>query len=155
MIIIKIDCIGHSQMLSDTMQFEHLDTLRCYAGERVKGEVTTTKIVKLPPLGSIEIKGVTYIRGQSKHIKLIVEPPERGFSSSLFTTNTYTEIKPGSCRVGICLCNLLAWEIQIQAHTVVGQIQAANKVPHVIAPKCLGEKKIKHQIRVIKRITLS
>ena len=35
MIIIKIDCFGCSQLLSDAMQFEHLDTLRCYAGKRV------------------------------------------------------------------------------------------------------------------------
>ena len=33
MIIIKIDMLW---MSSDAMQFEHLDILRCYAGERVK-----------------------------------------------------------------------------------------------------------------------
>ena len=36
MIIIKIDCCGRPQMSSDAMQFERLDVLRCYVGERVK-----------------------------------------------------------------------------------------------------------------------
>ena len=45
---------------------------------------------------------------------------------------TYGELHPGSSRVPVCLCNLSAHAMEIEAKTVVGQVIPANQVPQVV-----------------------
>ena len=77
------------------------------------------KAVKIPPLGSVEVRGITKIKGQLKCIHMIVEPPNISYSDQVVTTSMYTELKPGSYRIGVCLRNLSAKEATVPAQTLV------------------------------------
>ena len=52
--------------------------------------------------------------------------------------------------MGVYLHNLLVWEVQTPAHTVVGQVQVANNIPDMLGPKGMGEES-KDQIKVEKK----
>ena len=100
-----------------------------FSAHCVQSRITTIKALKVPPLRSVEVKGITKTRGNSKQMHLIAEPLTEGYSGSVMTTCTYTKVKPSSGRLGVCLRSLSAWEIQITVHTVIARVQTANVVP--------------------------
>ena len=52
----------------------------------LQSKVTTMKALKVPLLGTAEVKGTTKIIGNSKQMYLIAEPLTEGFSGSVVTT---------------------------------------------------------------------
>ena len=104
---------------------------------KVQSTVVTTKAIKVPPFGSVNAKGINKIKGHTKHLHLGVEPLEKGFPDSVVTTNSFTGIKPGLNRVGMCLWNLTGREIEISAHTTIAQVQTANVAPQMLAPEVM------------------
>ena len=57
----------------------------------------------------------------------------------VMATSTYGDLHPGSRIVGIMLRNLSAWEVGIPPKTVISNVQAAEIVPNMKAPKDASE----------------
>ena len=85
---------------------------KTFSATKLNSDIVTTKLVKVLPFESTEVKGLTKIKGHSKRINLIVEAPDKVFT----VTNTYMDIKLGSSSVGVCVHNMSAHTIEILAH---------------------------------------
>ena len=132
----------------------------------VNGDVRTTKKVVIPPLETVQVHGLTKYHCHSKRIHVIADQPQNSFANQLVTTSTYTELKPGSSKVTLCVQNLSAREVVLPAKSVIGTISAANVVPPMLAPlvkesdsaekKVLKEEERKERIEtLLKKVDLS
>ena len=132
----------------------------------VNGDVRTTKKVVIPLLETVQVHGLTKYHCHSKRIHVIADQPQNSFANQLVTTSTYTELKPGSSKVTLCVQNLSAREVVLPAKSVIGTISAANVVPPMLAPlvkesdsaekKVLKEEERKERIEtLLKKVDLS
>ena len=106
-----------------------------YQLDGVKGAVCTTQKVTIPPFQTMTVKGNAGVKGHCMKVHVLMEPalgPQ--LLAAVVPIATYGELRPGSLRVPICLCNLSARAVEIPAKTVVGQVIPANQVPLVVHP---------------------
>ena len=63
-------------------------------------------------------------------------------NSNIAAVRSYSFIKPGSNKVVVSIRNLTSKEIVLKTGTVIGNVEAANAVPPMLAPKpeCLKTK---------------
>ena len=54
-----------------------------------------TKDITIPSFGHAEVQGICKIKGHTKRVYVVMEPPEKVFAESVIATNTYTELKLG------------------------------------------------------------
>ena len=112
------------------------DCLNSFSLEQVKGSVKTTKKVVIPAFSTIEVSGMSKVKGHSKKVHIIVEgSQESKLPSSILVTNTYGQLQAGSSRVHCGIRNVSAKAVTIPAKTIIGEVSAANKIPDILLPK--------------------
>ena len=70
----------------------------------VKGEVVTTKKVKIPAYQTVIAKGLTKVTGHQKCVCLLVDPSPK--CKSIFVLGNTSEVIPGGSGVAVVLRNL-------------------------------------------------
>ena len=69
----------------------------------VKGLIITSKEVTLSPFEMQTVPGISKVMGHVKRVHILAESWEQGFSKEAVVTSTYSDLKPNSSRVKICL----------------------------------------------------
>ena len=106
--------------------------------ESLKGKIKLTKAVTIPAEGELQVTGVTTVKGYTKRCHIIVEP--YGEKQEKYkVTPVYTDLKPGSSKVKVCMMNDSNKPVQLPAKMVIGVVSAANVVPAMIAAKKMLE----------------
>ena len=100
----------------------------------VRELITTPKEVILSPSETQTMPGISKIMGHIKRVHVITEPREQSFPNKVVASSTYSDLKPQSIKVKICLQNLTLKRVVITTQCVIAQIQAANEVPTMYAP---------------------
>ena len=107
----------------------------------VRGSVHTTQKITLGPFESRTLSGI--LKGPvknsayHKHVNVSVEPMEahKEGESQYCAVPGYTFLKPGSDRVKVMIKNLTARTIKVSQGSKVASMEAANVVPHMLAPR--------------------
>ena len=101
----------------------------------VKGSVSTTQKVTIPPFSTINIPANTSVKGHCMQVHVLMEPSlSPQLPAVVVPTATYRELHPGSSRVPVYLHNLSACAMDMSTKTVVGQIVPPNQIPLVVQP---------------------
>ena len=95
--------------------------------DQVKGEVVTSKKVKIPILQTVVVKGLTKVTGHQKYVYVLVEPSPKCIS--VFVPGNTSELIPGGLGVTVVLRNLSGRDITLESCTEVGTVTAVNIVP--------------------------
>ena len=96
---------------------------------QVKGEV------KIPPLDTINVSGLTNINKHTKQVNIVTEPRE---DDDEFTVPCYSYMRPRSKRAAVALLNPSEKPQVLNKGTVVAKIQAANIIPPKLAPRFMN-----------------
>ena len=96
----------------------------------VHGSVHTTQKITLGPFESRTLSGILKgpVKNSAYHkrVNVSVEPLE---------VPGYTLLKPGSDRLKVMIKNLTARTIKVSQGSKVASMEAANVVPHMLAPQ--------------------
>ena len=103
--------------------------------ENVKGDVKAQKSATLPPFSTTFIKGRSNVKGHYKRINVATEHSDNIKNHNIAAVRSYSFMKPGSSKVMVGVRNLTSKEVVLKAGTVIGQIEAANTIPPMLAPK--------------------
>ena len=95
--------------------------------DQVKGNIVTSKKVKIPILQTKIVKGLTKVAGHQKHVQVLVEPSPK--CTSVFVLGNTSELRSGGSGVAVVLRNLSGKDITLESPTEVGTVTAANIVP--------------------------
>ena len=107
----------------------------------INGSVHTTQKVSLGPFESATVtgilKGPVKSSAYHKRVNVAIEPLEahKEGESKYCAVPSYAFLKPGSDRVKVMIKNLTARVVKVQQGNKVAQIEAANVVPHMLAPQ--------------------
>ena len=101
----------------------------------VDGPIMATQEIVLGLIKTQDVKGATRVIVHTKRVKVIAEPLGELIANGVVMPSTYGELKPELGRVGICLPNHTVREIRIPTKSILGQVQAANEVPDLLAPE--------------------
>ena len=107
----------------------------------VRGSVHTSQKITLGPFKSTTVSGI--LKGPvknsayHKHVNVSVEPLEshKEGKNAFCAVPGYTFLKPGSNRVKVMIKNLTARVIKVQQGSKIASMEAANVVPHMLAPQ--------------------
>ena len=97
--------------------------------------VKLTKTMDIPPFSTIEVHGITKVKGHDKKVNLIVEPMKNRPNPSAVVVLSFTDIKPGSSKVNMNLKNFTSIKITVKAKSIVAWIATANVVPPMLTRK--------------------
>ena len=83
------------------------------------------------------LKGPVKNSAYRKHVNVSVEPLEahKEGESQYCAVPGYTFLKPGSDRLKVMIKNLTARTIKVSQGSKVASMEAANVVPHMLAPQ--------------------
>ena len=101
----------------------------------IKGLVSTTYKVTIPPFSIINIRANTSVKGHCMQVHVLTEPvlgPQ--LPAAVVPTATYGELHPGSSRIPVCLHNLSTHAVDVAAKMVIRQVVPANQVCPVVHP---------------------
>ena len=107
----------------------------------INGSVHTTQKVSLGPFESATVtdilKGPVKSSAYHKCVNVAIEPLEahKEGESKYCAVPSYAFLKPGSDRVKVMIKNLTARVVKVQQGSKVAQIEAADVVPHMLAPQ--------------------
>ena len=107
----------------------------------VRGSVHTTQKITLGPFESRTLSGILKgpVKNSAYHkcVNVSVEPMEthKGGESQYCAVPGYTFLKPGSDRIKVMIKNLTARTIKVSQGSKVASMEAANVVPHMLAPQ--------------------
>ena len=107
----------------------------------VRGSVHTTQKITLGPFENRTLSGI--LKGPvknsayHKHVNVSVEPMKahKEGESQYCAVPGYTFLKQGSDRVKVMIKNLTARTIKVSQGSKVASMEAANVVPHMLAPQ--------------------
>ena len=102
----------------------------------IKGEVKTTRDVYVPAGTAVHVKAQSAIRGfvANAHVMTSASPDIRT-PKGIQIIPEYSVLRAGSCRVGVTLHNCSEHRLLISAGTRIAEVQAANALPAMLAPK--------------------
>ena len=105
--------------------------------EDIRGSIHTTQKTTLGPFENTTILGPIKNSAYHKRVNVSVEPLEihKEGESKFCAVPGYTFLKPGSDRVKVMIKNLTARSIKVQQGSKVASMEAANIVPHMLAPQ--------------------
>ena len=109
--------------------------------DEIKGAVHTTQKLTLGPFENATVTGILKgpVKNSSyyKHVNVSLEPLDahKEGENNYCAIPGYTFLKPGSDRVKVMIKNLTARVIKVQQGSKVASIEAANVVPHMLAPQ--------------------
>ena len=100
---------------------------------QVTGFVKSTKTIQVPPFATVQVSGVSTVRGHCGRVNVCTEgiPGAEDEGPDRLTVPTYGVLHLGSSRVGVGIRNLSSRTITIPAKTKIATIEAANKVPEL------------------------
>ena len=87
-----------------------------------------------------------YIR---KRVNVMIDRVEGSLGDDVVPVNSYSILYPGSSRAKMALRNMTPREIVLKAKTCVARMAAANVVPHMLAPKIVGDSEDKAQMKPV------
>ena len=107
----------------------------------ISGSVHTTQKLNLGPFESATVTGI--LKGPVKNsvyhkrVNVSIEPLEahKEGENKYCAVPGYAFLKPGSDRVKVMIKNLTARVIKVQQGSKVASLEAANVVPHMLAPQ--------------------
>ena len=107
----------------------------------VCGSVHTTQKVTFGPFENTTVSGI--LKGPvknsayHKHVNVSVEPLEahKEGEHNFCAVPGYTFLKPGSDRIKVMIKNLTARTVKVQQGSKIASMEAANAVPHMLAPQ--------------------
>ena len=107
----------------------------------IKGSVHSTGKIELKPFDVITVSGV--LKGPVKEsgfykcVNVALEPTEehKTGKSLVSLVPGYTFLKPGSNRVRVMLKNMSARPVTLHPGDQLANLEAANAIPHMLAPK--------------------
>ena len=91
--------------------------------------------MEIPPFNTIQVYGITNIKGHDKRVNPIVEPKNNVGDPSVVVVPSYANLRPGCSKVNMSLRNLTSKNITVIAKSVVVQVATANVVPSMLTPK--------------------
>ena len=100
--------------------------------KEIKGNVKLLHDVVIPPGETVTVKGKSTHPLRHKRVNVMIEPCEG--PNGEYTVRTYTFTKRNSNRVEILMRNLSSRLREVKKGTVVANLEAANKVPQMLAP---------------------
>ena len=107
----------------------------------VKESVHSTGKIELKPFDVITVSGVVKgpVKGSGfyKQVNVALEPTDenKAGKSLISSVPGYTFLKSGSNRVQVMLKNMSARPVTLQPGDQLANLEAANAVPHMLAPK--------------------
>ena len=78
--------------------------------------------------------GLNKATTHTEWVHVIAELTEKAFSNHVVSICTYGKMRARSGRVGVYLQTLAHQKVCVTAKTTIGQVQAANCVPNMLAP---------------------
>ena len=84
---------------------------KTFSLDLVEGTVKLTKTVEIPPFSTIQVQGITKVKGHDKKVNIIVEPKSNVYNFSVTAVPSYAHLKPGSSKVNISLKKTLLVKI--------------------------------------------
>ena len=107
----------------------------------ISGSVHTTQKLNFRPFESATVTGI--LKGlvkdsvYHKHVNVSIEPLEahKEGENKYCAVPGYAFLKPGSDRIKVMIKNLTARVIKVQQGSKVASLEAANVVPHMLAPQ--------------------
>ena len=115
--------------------------------DSVRGNVKAHKATILPPFSTIFVKGKSTVKGHHKRVNVATEHSDDITNSNIAAVRSYSFIKPGSNKVTVSVRNLTSKEITLKAGTIIGQIEAANAVPPMLAPKSENQLELNKDVK--------
>ena len=76
--------------------------------------VKHTKTVEIPPFSTIQVHGITKVKGHDKRVNLTVEPKNNVGYPSIVVLPSYANLRPGSSKVNVSLRNLTSRRITVK-----------------------------------------
>ena len=104
---------------------------------KVCSDIKTTKEVVTLPFETTQVQILTKVKCHSKKMHVFTEAPIMDYLEDIMTGVSYTELKPGSSRVSVCIKKLTGKPVTLSSHTVAGTVTAANILSSMLAPKIL------------------
>ena len=107
----------------------------------VHGSVHTTQKVTLGPFENTTVssilKGPVKNSAYHEHVNVSVEPLEahKEGEHNFCAVPGYTFLKPGLDRIKVMIKNLTARTVKVQQGSKIASMEAANAVPHMLAPQ--------------------
>ena len=105
---------------------------KVFSLDRVEGTVKLTKTIEIHQFGTIQVHGMTNVKGHNKKVNLIVEPMKNRPNQSVVVVPSFTALKPGSSKVNMNVRNLTSRKITVKAKSIVAGVAAANMVPPML-----------------------
>ena len=124
----SIPCICFPAYASKAAKMENFDL------DSVKGDVKAHKATILPPFSTTFVKGRSTVKAHHKRINVATEHSSNIRNNSIAAVKSYSFIKPGPNNVVVGVKNLTSKDVILKAGTVLGKIEPANAVPHMLAP---------------------
>ena len=106
---------------------------KTFSLDRVEGTVKQTKTIEIPPFSTIQVHGMTKVKGHEKKVNLLVEPMENRPNPSMVVVPGYTVLIPGSSKVNMNVRNLPSRKITVKGKSIVAQVTAANMILLMLA----------------------
>ena len=74
---------------------------KTFSLDKVGGTIKLTKTVETPPFSTIQVHGITKVKGHDKRVNLIVEPNNNVYNPSVVVVPRYANLRPGSSKVNM------------------------------------------------------
>ena len=117
--------------------------------ESVEGKIKLPKRVVLKPFETVLVSGISGSKLHRKRVNVMVDRVEGSLGDDVVPVNSYSILYPGSSRAKMALRNMTPREIVLKAKTCVARMAAANVVPHMLAPKIVGNSEDKAQMESV------
>ena len=108
---------------------------KTFSLDNVEGTAKLTKTIEILPFHTINIHGITKVKGHDKRVNIIVEPKNNMYNPSVVAVPSYACLKPGSSKVNMSLRNITRKGITVKVKSIVAQLAGANAVPTMLASK--------------------
>ena len=131
----KTACI--SSLLATSSQPEVVPGTKVHTFQlsQVNHSVKCTKNLVIRPFETIHIQGTTRVRGHTERVNVMTEANDDSkLPSHVQVPSGYTQLHPGSSKVGVMLRNFSAKVVKIPAKTIVARVLAANVIPRMLVP---------------------
>ena len=129
--------------------------------DEISGSVHTTQKLMLGPFENATVtgilKGPVKSSAYHKRVNFSIEPLEahKEGEHNYCAVPGYAFLKPGSDRVKVMIKNLTARVIKVQQGSKVALLEAANVVPHMLAPEEAQPSQINVKPMKITRVEVS
>ena len=91
------------------------------------------KTVEIPLFQTIQVHGITKVKGHDKRVNIIVELKNNQYNPSVVAVPSYACLQAGSSKINMSVRNLTSKSIMVKVKSIVAQLATANAVPTILA----------------------